>query len=543
MKPFTLAATLFSAILLIVSGCGTGDPVAAGSGSTTTNGFTVAIVRTDGKPVGSAAVRMRTDDYISGSVSDSAAVDGIRMIDTVTGEDGIVTCNGIAPGSYTIEIIDAEHDNGALIRRDVTADSINDYGVVTVESLGEVQGAVSTDQLTGSGDVTVKVYGLERAVAVDRETGSFTVSGLPPADYRFRLSSDDPVFEPVEVFADVTVPPGATVYVNRFAQWLHSARITVTPADAGLDAGDTIVDFPLAVHLDDRNFNFSTAKKKGEDLRITKENGETVHFEIEWWDSTGQTAALWLLCDTLNGNLSAQTWNMYWGKGNAASVSQSSAVFDTTFGYRGVWHLNESGGTPQSDATVYGNDGTPAGMDGANDVAGRVGRAQQFKGDSQKITIENVVVPSDEFSLSLWVFIASFPDSVQGVLSGSDAFGTLTLDSIGQWRYSPADGAVELGGAATQGAWNNICVVRKNGYSYLYDNGTLVDSTDGEIPVADAVVNGTVYIGSGNASSGWFNGIIDEVRIYGTAVSDARIRADYETQRTEQSILTIEENE
>lgn len=540
---FTFFAVLGVVLLSYLSGCSsTTDIVTGGSGSTTTNGFTLAVIDAEGEPVHNAAVRLRPDDYLPGMSFNTDSSDGISLIDTVTDESGVIACARITPGNYSIEIVDQELGSGILIHDEIKPDTMRNLGVATVLPLGNLSGAVDPDKLDGTGMFIIEIYGLERSAEVDPKTGVFAIDGLPPSDYRLRLSSTDASVAPVEDFATVTVNSDDTVYVNRFAQWNHSARISVNPAAAGLGSGDTLYRFPLAVRLHAEKFDFSTAKKKGEDFRIMKENGDDVAFETEWWDSTNGTASLWVLCDTLAGDATL-SYIMHWGNRNASTVSQASAVFDTTFGYRGVWHFNESGGKPQRDATVNGNDGVPAGMDGANDVTGLIGRAQEFEGDSQWITIENRDSASMRFSVSVWIFADGVPTAVQGILSHADRYGELTLNSESQWVYaSPAGGgAGQLAGLASVGEWCNLCVVGTESMRYLYVNGMVVDSMNSIPEVSDTFKDEyPIYIGSLDASSGWLLGTVDEVRVHHRAVSDKWIRACYETQREMQTVVSIE---
>jgi hypothetical protein len=541
MVRFLTLLTLSVLILRFLPGCsGTADTVAGGSGSTTTNGFTVAVVSPEGEPVSSAVVRIRPDDYIVGSFVETDSSDGISVFDTITGNDGLVSCMRIRPGDYSIEIINEENNAGVLIRDVIAPDSLHDFGVATVQPLGKVTGEVSAALLDQTENLVVEVYGLERSVPVDPETGIFVIDDLPPSGYRLRLSSDDSIVDPVEEFAAVTVNSDDTVYVNRFAQWIHSARISINPTAAGLDNGDTLYQFPLVVRLSADEFDFSTAKKKGEDLRIAKVNGDPVSFETEWWDSANGTASLWVLCDTLIGN-SAESYVMQWGNRNASAVSQPSAVFDTTSGYYGVWHFNESGGKPQRDATVNGNDGIPAGMDGANDVSGLIGRAQQFEGDSQWIAIENSDVSSGQFTVSVWVHADAVPSDIAGILASTGRYGEIHLNSEDQWVYSSSgDGDDRLTTQASVGQWCNLSVVGTENRRYLYVNGTVVDSMDSDALPPDTREEYPIYIGSQNESSGWLQGTVDEVRIHHRAVSELWIRACYETQRESASVASIE---
>jgi hypothetical protein len=70
---------------------------------------------------------------------------------------------------------------------------------------------------------------------------------------------------------------------------------------------------------------------------------------------------------------------MCWGNPNAAAQSNPAAVFDTTAGFAGVWHLNEAGNGAASDATANHFNGIPYGMASAA-ASGIIGNARHFDG-------------------------------------------------------------------------------------------------------------------------------------------------------------------
>ena len=133
-----------------------------------------------------------------------------------------------------------------------------------------------------------------------------------------RLLNSDTAFKP-RTLDTVAVASGDTVLVNPYAAWNYTAQCAITPAAAGLSAEDTVFNFPLLLRLDGNNFDFATARKKGNGFRVTKADGSAVPFEQEWWDSANGTTALWLHVDTLFGCREVQALQLFWGN-NAASL-------------------------------------------------------------------------------------------------------------------------------------------------------------------------------------------------------------------------------
>ncbi|MBN1575842.1 MAG: DUF2341 domain-containing protein [Chitinispirillaceae bacterium] len=536
---------LFSA--LIVIGCTRGDHIAGGSGSTTTNGFTAAIRNGRGEAVAGAVVRVRPNDYCATGTLPGISSTERSVLDTVTGSDGLVSVGGLLPGRYAIEINDAAAGEGALIRSEITAGPQVDFGVRTVKPVGAIGGMVDPMLLAAGAAFGVQVYGLERYAPVDPRTGRFLVTSLPPDTYTVRLIAEDTAFTPVD-YDSIRLSPGDTVAVDPFAGWAHQGELTVDIAASGISIDDTIRNFPLLLQLDRDNFDFTTAKKKGGDLRVTKSDGSAVPINTDWWDSANATAVIWLLIDTLYGNRARQTLNVYWGNGRASTVSQPSAVFDTAFGYRGVWHLNESGGTMQLDATINARDGVPRGMDGANDVPGLIGRSQEFEGDPQCVVVGDAstngsgAAEDEGFTVSAWVKAAKAAAGRWSVVAGSP-FGIL-LDGSGRWVFYGAEAGYDADSAfapASIGQWTQLTGVRRGSWNYLYVNGAIADSCPaGGSPSAADLSGDSLFIGALPGGSGWFEGIIDEMRIHRGALSQKWIRLCYETQREGRRVVSLE---
>ena len=526
--------------------CTPGD-VAGGSGSTTTNGFTATIVDSQGDAVADAVIHVRPEEYCASGSGPAVAMNG-TVADTFSGTDGAVALSNLQPGRYTIEAFDVHSGQGAVVRSVIENGPARDIGSLKVEPAGAIRGALDAELLKSTGRFGVQIYGMERFALVDSATGTYQFTDLPPAEYTLRLVNSDTSFNPRDIDT-VAVTSADTVAIDPYTEWNHSARLLIHPAAAGLSASDTVFNFPLLLRLDGSNFDFSTERKKGNGLRVTKEDGGTVPFEQEWWDSANGIAALWLHIDTLFGSREVQTLRLYWGNSTASQVSSSLAVFDTAFGFEGVWHLNESGGTEQEDATVNNRSGVPFAMDGANDIPGIIGRSQEFEEDSQRILFDSLQIVNsgrdNNFTVSLWVKAAGVPDSAQGIFSRDDGAYGLYLDTGTQWVLNGDAPGFPNGfctASATVEQWVHLCCVRRDGLNVLYVNGRATDSSEaGSSGSVAAFSDFALRLGGFSNNSGWFYGVIDEFRIYRYAVPEKRIRLCYETQREDQSTVEVKQ--
>ena len=115
--------------------------------------------------------------------------------------------------------------------------------------------------------------------------------------------------------------------------WQHtgSLYILTTPDGANLPASASEDGFPLLVRLHKDFFNFSQAKVQGEDIRFSTSTGAPLAYQIDEWDAATATASIWVRMPTIKGN-ARQEIRLYWGKADAASESNGSAVFNADNG-------------------------------------------------------------------------------------------------------------------------------------------------------------------------------------------------------------------
>jgi hypothetical protein len=507
------------------------ENLAGGSGSTTTNGFSAQVIGSSGAPVGMAEVHVRPSGYcVSPAATSGSQVEG-TVIDTVTDANGAITIGGLVPGMYTVEIFSKQAGEGVVFRRQIIEGDAEEIGKLVTAVPGSVKG-VFEQQLEGKGKrFFVQVYGMERITDVDSVNGVYILSGLPPSEYALRIVGLDTTAIPIDVPA-VEVSSGQSVQIEKVSAWQHEGLLTVNGVTAGLSATDTLFDFPLLLRLTSAEFDFSSAKKKGEDLRIVKQNNVLVPFEIEQWDSANGIAAIWIKVDTLCGSSPEKEMRLYWGNKKGSTFSSAIAVFDTASGFRNVWHLGESGGKVQTDATVNNRQGTPSGMDGANDVTGITGRAQVFDADSQHINfgaVSRVGETDSVYSFSLWVKPSGSGTVKQSVFRFDNS--GLEIDSLNNWIFS-IDGNQSCTTTVVSAQWSYVTCVRNGSRVCVYVDGFAADSaslkgvslTSVQSP-DDTLIFGRIADGIG------YRGIIEEFRIHSRVVTPVWVKLCYATQK------------
>lgn len=526
--------------------CTNSDHITGGSGSTTTNGFTARVFYNDGNVVSDAIVRIRPIDYYASEYQSNSPVSG-TVADTFTGSDGKVLFTNLLQGAYLVEVFDKKTGEGVVIKCDIRDGPVNNLGNFTIKQTGSINGVIDAALLLNDLNYVIQVYGMERIAAVDSKTGKYHFSDLPPSEYVLRVASLDSSFLPFDL-APVVVISNDTVSIDPLADWLHKGILTIDNRNAGISETDTVYNFPLLLRLDQTNFDFSLAKKKGTDFRVTKENGYEVYYETEWWDSINSTAAIWIHIDTLYGFRPTQKLLLHWGNKKGSSLSNPSKVFDTTFGFRGVWHLNESGGTEQQDATANGRDGVPNGMDGSNDIPGNIGRAQQFKGNSQHIVFgsdDRLDINNSFFMASVWIKPDSNTNTENQSIFIQEKTGYgLFLDSNNQWIFSvsiPNSNGNSCSVPAIFDEWTLISFIRKEAFYQFFINDSPVDSfyISNTESVSDDV-NSQVILGCFIDNNNCFSGVMDELRISNKPPTELWISLCYRTQRKGQNVVNIE---
>jgi hypothetical protein len=351
---------------------------------------------------------------------------------------------------------------------------------------------------------------------------------------------------------------GVSIYsAENYSSWGKAIRINLNTTSSGANISQDVFNFPILIRLNCSNFQyFSTTLPGGADIRFTKANGVHLPYHIERWvDSPDNkdVAEIWVRMDTVKGNNCNQYILMYWQKSNVYDSSKSSAVFDTGIGFSGVWHLNQNpaGSAPQVlDATLNCINGSSRGcMTSGNLVDGMIGKGIAFDGINDYINFGNGpkidIVGHSDMTISAWAKLYIRNDWNAIVGKGDHQYHI---------QFRPHDEFCIFDGTDWRGAYNlNEPAIVANTWYYitgtynglkdslfLYRNGIRIAAAK-----ADHIGSGrddslTIGINSENMSR-YFNGIIDEVRLARACRSQDWIRLEYENQKQNQSLITLDQ--
>jgi hypothetical protein len=524
-------------ILAFMIGC-TGDASLSGAGGQTTNGFTVCVIDPEGIPGVGLQVRLRPQDYFSNQPAN--AVMG-SIIDGTTDNLGRFTVDSLDSGSYIIEVNDGKGSAVAIACTTSVIPQMTDLGTAKLSGCCRVVGRIPAEEISGH-LWFVKVYGMERNVLIDPLSGEFVFSDLPGGRFTLRYEAEGTTL-PIQEVSGIVTKPGETIVIPTYPTWRDSLRITLNTSVSGADVAGNVYGFPLLVRLTKGNFDFARALGNGADVRFTKADGTPLQYEIERWDSVDGIAEVWVKVDTVYGNNATQHFMMHYGNQAAASKSNPSAVFDTTQGFQGVWHLADAGSDIARDATGNSFSGVAHNLSAAG-VPGTIGTAQEFNGETGFISIANTADSKLNFpehgtySVSAWVYSHVTDSAFHVVVSKGDFDYTLQQYYSNDWEFTEflnTAGWDARRAPVVKDSWTFLQAVRTGTAEYLYVNGDLVDS--GAVINANSSLRNTsfdVMIGRipdyPDSSGRFFDGIIDEVRISSTACSPDWIKLCYRSQ-------------
>jgi prepilin-type N-terminal cleavage/methylation domain-containing protein len=226
--------------------------------------------------------------------------------------------------------------------------------------------------------------------------------------------------------------------------------------------------------------------------------------------------------------------------GGNASIS---ALYNPT-GLIGYWPMNEGSGSSTIDQGGNGNvgtwNGTPSGTNSTYYTGGKVGSyAGDFNGTNDYVNVPDH--PTNlPFSLCAWIDPQSSPSQMVpiGYMSTSSAVGWdgwYIIFYPANWQFGTADNNTfteSLGAVPVVHAWQFVCgIVASTTSKLIYVNGVAgtVDSSSN----TPSQTNQIIGIGASVRFyiDNYFNGFIDDVRMYSRALSPAEIMALYTAEK------------
>jgi hypothetical protein len=547
-----LADLLLLLLLLTLPACTTSTYSSGpGTGTETTNGIMASVRYLDGRAAANIPVRIYSADY----VKDTSSTQSQPVRELKTDENGIIILDSLESGYYSVDIRNGMGD-GALLNCEVIDDSLKDYGIVFLDQLSGIRGFIDTSAIDDSTDVFIQLYGLDVLKKADKQTGSFNIDSIPAGCYTIRVFTSKPqqiheVINNIKVLSDKPQIID-TISIKNKSEWLNSTKIYLNTTDSGADVPVSIIRFPVLLRLNSSNFNFISANADGSDICFVKPDNTPMPFQIERWDRNLQVAEIWVKVDTVYGNNKTQYFTMLWGNPEIQKISSNSTlVFDTTLGIQASWHMDSKDSTILADATGNRFDAKCYAFTRSSFVDGQIGRACRFDGVSNYAVVCNSASGKLNFSedarysVSAWVY-AEKPDStIHSIISKSNHQYGLQISKENTWRffdYHHKSGWQCSDAPATEKQWQFVVSVHDRTNQRIYVDGILVSE---EITIRqgddDRITTDNICIGKRTGfTAQWFNGIVDEMRIYSWPNSINWTKLCYMNQRSDNRLLFFE---
>ncbi|UCF14659.1 MAG: LamG domain-containing protein, partial [Phycisphaerales bacterium] len=184
------------------------------------------------------------------------------------------------------------------------------------------------------------------------------------------------------------------------------------------------------------------------------------------------------------------------------------------------WMVDEGQGTVVLDWSGHGNDGTVTGE--PQWVDGFDGGALNFNGTGDDVTVNFAAVAWPAWTMAVWCKSDEIgQDNNSAIFSTSQGTGggfQFSYDPDNNYRYH-SDMDFNLGPATT--AWVHLAVSYDGTIASGYYNGEFVGTFT---PSPDDLNHSKFAIGVNRAVDNWFDGTVDEMRIYTKALTQEEVQ-------------------
>jgi hypothetical protein len=205
------------------------------------------------------------------------------------------------------------------------------------------------------------------------------------------------------------------------------------------------------------------------------------------------------------------------------------------------WKLDETSGTTAFDSSGNNNTGTL--VNGPVWTAGKINNALQFSNNYAEVADSPTVNATGDFTVAVWIkttqgmALNQWPDIVfkqpgSGTRVGYEIVlhnSTVNAPWYGQ-IYVNGTGYIAAGASdVADGAWHHLVLQRQGSTVMSYQDGVLAN-TNASASNASIANTAVLRFGRSNFTSpyeGYYNGAIDDVRIYNRALSASEIQTLY----------------
>ncbi len=485
--------------------------------------YETTVAAADGATINPATVQEALDESFRAKVN--------RSGDTITGDLRI-------EGSLTVEgdmlARDTEHIKGDVELGDEATDTVKVFGrmigpdgsPLNIADDANVSGELYVEERVGVGvpPAAGSLLNVNDFLNV-HENGLTALGDVEPAARLHIRGVDDA--DPLRVDAAVAGPGGRVHYIPFTVSYAGATPLINYQLPLTFDSASLIGAGRLRADLGDLRF-------------VIHDPAAPDTYLVHWVESGINTAQtlVWVKLTALAPAASIEV-RMYYGNPNAVSIFPRSAVFELEIpGLVSAWSLDENTGTSLSDASGNGNIGTLEGN--TTWVSGKIGTAVNFDGVDAAAQVPHAASLdiTKDITLALW-FQATAPGTgLAGLIgkhhtAGARSFALFLNYDTGllEFSLSAADDTTQtLSGTTTisYGQWYHVAAVyrRATGTMQIFLNGAQDASlAAGSFDLASTnlplTFGATLFAPDGSALRYFFQGTIDEPRVYAAALSAA----------------------
>ena len=291
---------------------------------------------------------------------------------------------------------------------------------------------------------------------------------------------------------------------------------------SGYSGSTALENFPVLVRLAAGSpSGFAYADVTNGDLRFADASGNSLPFEIETWNPSGESH-IWVSVPSLSGNTTKIT--MYYGATSGKLPAVDASGVWKNANYVNVMHFSTASGLQNIDSTENAlSIALPDTTANTTEAAGLLTGAIKNEGVSQLgLKVEANAAwnwsAGDTITVSVWGKRAR--DMSDRVLFGTT---DLKVSVNGDTAKATVNGVTTTAAVGTVGDWNLYTLVADGTSVRLYVNGVAGDPEDGAVTASSSA-----FIWGSDGSSRW-KGTFDEARLRHGVDSVDWAKACYDT--------------
>jgi hypothetical protein len=531
----------------------TSDYIAGGSTTETTNSVVAALKFADNAPAKNLPVKIRPNSFLS---SDTAHLPA-GIFETTTDSSGAFTFSALPAGAYTLYALSGDSALGWLVsgitvgkRVDLSQDTMVRIGDAILTPTGSLAGVFQGNPSVESATISISLEGTDFSKTI-RPGRFFFFDKLPPSKYtvHMRIDSQDTILiSGIEVRSQhTTIIPYSDAHDTAGSPGIR--RFVIPPLSTAFSIKGDVSVFPLLIRLNSSipgdSVIFACTPNPGAIRFLDSAGTLRLPFEIERWDTLARpkAAEIWVKVPIIYSQVPTPYLTMVYGT-DIDSQPPNDMVFPIGEAWGAVWHCVESNGNTLADATHNGATATRIGQN--QSATAVIGLGQRFDGASTFFDLgENRAFcnGSGGVTISTWINPAAYGGTILDIGAANDSSRlTLSLTNTGtiafRIRGDDADSSmqeIESPDMIALNTWYHVCasVHLPRDSIHLYINGVLKAAAKAQF--SNQIFNTATgskhsYLGSLRGQAGFYNGLIDECRIWRSVHSPYWIRLSYLSQ-------------